>query len=322
VLEFSIGRTNEEFSHLRLRVTAETVDALQEVLEALIPLGCHPRRHDDARLEPAGDGFVPEDFYSTTHHRTQIRQAGRWIDVAEQRMDAVIVVAEGQAGCRKLRDIRAGERVVCGVDGIRVVPAFQERDRLGFAFMTNDVSTERRVEVSVARVVKMMREVKAEGGRIVMVAGPVVVHSGGAAYLARLVRSGWVDGLLAGNALAVAEFLQAHGKVDWVAYPGLPSHPQHALACRQTSGHGGMLAFSIKGGLPAAKRMLSKVRVFTLAESLGGVESLIEHPALMTHASLSPQRRAELGIGDGLIRLSAGIESTEDLLRDLESALA
>jgi cystathionine gamma-lyase len=126
----------------------------------------------------------------------------------------------------------------------------------------------------------------------------------------------------AGNALAVAEFLQAHGKVDWVAYPGLPSHPQHALACRQTSGHGGMLAFSIKGGLPAAKRMLSKVRVFTLAESLGGVESLIEHPALMTHASLSPQRRAELGIGDGLIRLSAGIESTEDLLRDLESALA
>ena len=196
VLEFSIGRTNEEFSHLRLRVTAETADGLREVLEALIPLGCHPRRHDDARLEPAGDGFVPEDFYSTTHHRTQIRQAGQW-------MDAVIVVTDGQAVCRTLRDIRAGELVVCGVAGIRVVPAFQERDRLGFAFMTNDVSTERRVEVSVARVVKMMREVKAEGGRIVMVAGPVVVHSGGAAHLARLVRSGWVDGLLAGNALAV-----------------------------------------------------------------------------------------------------------------------
>jgi lysine-ketoglutarate reductase/saccharopine dehydrogenase-like protein (TIGR00300 family) len=209
VLEFSIGRTNEEFSHLRLRVTAETVDALREVLEALIPLGCHARRHDDARLEPAGDGFVPEDFYSTTHHRTQIRQAGRWIDVAEQRMDAIIVVAEGQAVCRKLRDLRAGERVVCGVDGIRVVPVFQERDRLGFAFMTNDVSTERRVEVSVARVVKMMREVKAGGGRIVMVAGPVVVHSGGAPYLARLVRNGWVDGLLAGNALAVHDAEQA-----------------------------------------------------------------------------------------------------------------
>ena len=203
VLDFAIGRTNDEFSHLRLRVTADTAEGLRDVLEALIPLGCHPRRHDDARLAPAGDGFVPEDFYSTTNHQTQIRQDGRWIDVAHQRMDAVIAVADGRAVCRKLRDVRAGESVVCGVDGVRVVPAFQERDRLGFAFMTNDVSTERRVEVSVARVVKMMREVKADGGRIVMVAGPVVVHSGGGPHLARLVRQGWVDGLLAGNALAV-----------------------------------------------------------------------------------------------------------------------
>jgi len=203
VLDFSIGRTNDEFSHLRLRVTAETEDGLRDVLEALIPLGCHPRHHDDARVALAGDGFVPEDFYSTTNHQTQIRQGGRWLDVAEQRMDAVIVVADGRAVCRKLRDIRAGEAVVCGVAGIRVVPEFQERDRLGFAFMTNDVSTERRVDVSVARVVRMMRDVKANGGRIVMVAGPVVVHSGGGPHLARLVRQGWVDGLLAGNALAV-----------------------------------------------------------------------------------------------------------------------
>lgn len=123
------------------------------------------------------------------------------------------------------------------------------------------------------------------------------------------------------NALALAEFLEGHAAVASVAYPGLPSHPQHDLACRQTTGHGGMLAFSLKGGLPAAKKMLTKVQVFTLAESLGGVESLIEHPALMTHASLSAEKRAEVGIGDGLIRLSAGIESTEDLLRDLDTAL-
>ena len=123
------------------------------------------------------------------------------------------------------------------------------------------------------------------------------------------------------NALAVAEFLQGHRKVEWVAYPGLASHPQHELACRQTSGHGGMLAFSLNGGLPAAKALMSKVAVFTLAESLGGVESLIEHPGLMTHASLSAERRAEVGIGEGLIRLSVGIESTDDLLRDLDNAL-
>jgi lysine-ketoglutarate reductase/saccharopine dehydrogenase-like protein (TIGR00300 family) len=203
VLQFSIGRTNEEFSHLELRVSTDTAEGLRELLEELMPLGCHPRPRRAVRLEDAGEGWVPDDFYSTTNHRTQIHHGDRWIEVEQQRMDAVVVVGDGRAVCRKLRDVRRGERVVCGVDGIRVVPEFQERDRLGFAFMTNDVSTERRVEVSAARVVEMMRRVKADGGRIAVVAGPVVVHSGGSPYLGRLVRQGWVDALLAGNALAV-----------------------------------------------------------------------------------------------------------------------
>jgi len=124
------------------------------------------------------------------------------------------------------------------------------------------------------------------------------------------------------NAMAIAEWLQEHPAVEWVAYPGLASHPQHALACRQTSGHGGMLSLSLAGGLDAARRVLSRVRVFTLAESLGGVESLIEHPGLMTHASLSAEKQREVGITGGLLRLSVGIESRDDLLRDLEQALA
>ncbi len=124
------------------------------------------------------------------------------------------------------------------------------------------------------------------------------------------------------NAHAVARFLEAHPAVDWVAYPGLPSHPQHALACRQTSGHGGMLSFRVRGGLDAARRLLERVRVFSLAESLGGVESLIEHPALMTHASMPAEKRAALGIDDGLIRLSVGIETADDLLADLDQALS
>lgn len=124
------------------------------------------------------------------------------------------------------------------------------------------------------------------------------------------------------NAFAVARFLEAHPKIEWVAYPGLESHPQHALACRQTSGHGGMLAFRVRGGLPVARRLLENVRVFSLAESLGGVESLIEHPALMTHASMPVANRLALGIDDGLIRLSVGIETEADLLRDLDQALA
>ena len=203
VLDFTIGRTNEEFSHLELRVTTETREGLYELLEELMPLGCHARPQLEARLEEGGDGFVPDDFYSTTNHRTEIHHEGRWIEVEQQRMDTVVRVREGRAVCVKLRDVRRGDRVVCGVDGVRVAPEFQERDRLGFAFMTNDVSTERRVEVRAARVVQMMREVKTAGGRIVVVAGPVVVHSGGGGYLSQLVRQGWVDALLAGNALAV-----------------------------------------------------------------------------------------------------------------------
>ena len=124
------------------------------------------------------------------------------------------------------------------------------------------------------------------------------------------------------NAHAIAVMLEQHPGVSWVAYPGLASHPQHALACRQTSGHGGMLSFRVRGGLAAARRVLEAVRVFSLAESLGGVESLIEHPALMTHASMPVDKRLAIGIDDELIRLSVGIESEQDLLRDLEQALA
>lgn len=124
------------------------------------------------------------------------------------------------------------------------------------------------------------------------------------------------------NAQAVAAFLEAHPKAVRTLYPGLASHPQHALATRQMSGFGGMVTFEIAGGLAAAQRFLAALRIFTLAESLGGVESLVEHPALMTHASLPADQRAALGIGDGLLRLSVGIETQADLLEDLRQALA
>ncbi len=124
------------------------------------------------------------------------------------------------------------------------------------------------------------------------------------------------------NAFAVAEFLNAHPKVGQVLYPGLPDFPQHELACRQTSGHGGTLSFTIDAELAGVKRFLERVEIFTLAESLGGVESLIEHPAIMTHASIPLALREALGITDALVRVSVGIESSDDLLRDLDQALA
>lgn len=122
------------------------------------------------------------------------------------------------------------------------------------------------------------------------------------------------------NAIKVAEYLQSHKMVEKVLYPGLPSHPQHELAKKQMSGYGGMITFWIKGGLSSAQKFLENVKVFALAESLGGVESLIEHPAIMTHASVPADVRKTLGIDDSLVRLSVGIESADDLLWDLEQA--
>lgn len=122
------------------------------------------------------------------------------------------------------------------------------------------------------------------------------------------------------NAIQIANFLEKHPKVEKVIYPGLKSHPQHELAKKQMLGFGGMITFYIKGDLAAARKFLEKVEIFSLAESLGGVESLIEHPAIMTHASVPAEKRAELGISDTLIRLSVGIEDISDLIRDLENA--
>lgn len=126
----------------------------------------------------------------------------------------------------------------------------------------------------------------------------------------------------ASNAQAVAEFLEAHPKVERVHFPGLRSHPQHALARRQMHGFGGMVTAVLADGLAPAKRFLERVEIFALAESLGGVESLIEHPAIMTHASVPPELRAKIGIGDGLVRLSVGVEDADDLIADLDQALA
>ncbi|WP_312348797.1 cystathionine gamma-synthase [Stenotrophomonas acidaminiphila] len=124
------------------------------------------------------------------------------------------------------------------------------------------------------------------------------------------------------NALALAQWLETHPAVEKVIYPGLASHPQHALASAQMSGFGGIVSVVLKGGFEAAKRFCERTQLFTLAESLGGVESLVNHPAVMTHASIPPVRRQQLGISDALVRLSVGVEDVGDLRVDLKNALA
>ncbi|NDD64262.1 MAG: TIGR00300 family protein [Acidobacteria bacterium] len=214
VQDFSLGRTNEEFSRLRLRVIAPSRELLEKTLEELVELGCYQAQIRDVVLKPAPlDSVVPDDFYSTTNHRTIIRLAGSWVEVGNQRMDAVINVREDAGGmtatCRKLRDVRQGDQIVCGAQGIRIQPEFKARDRMGFAFMANEISSERRAETAVRKVAQLMRQIKAEGGRIVFVAGPVVIHTGGTSAFSQIIRKGYVDALLAGNAIAVHDIENA-----------------------------------------------------------------------------------------------------------------
>ena len=124
------------------------------------------------------------------------------------------------------------------------------------------------------------------------------------------------------SAQRIASYLESHDSIEKVIYPGLTSHPQHEIAKKQMNGFGGMISVVLKGGLTSATRFLERTNLFSLAESLGGVESLIEHPAIMTHASIPAEIREEIGISDGLVRLSVGIESIEDLLEDIDNALA
>jgi len=174
VLEFRIGRTNDEPSFVSMRVTAKAPPALTEVLEELIALGCRVARAEDAHLVAADrDGCAPEDFYSTTNQRTLVRRHGQWVEVRNQRMDALIVVRNSSAICRRLRDIKAGDSIVTGMKGIRVVPEAKERDRLAFAFMSSDISSERQVETAVGQTAALMQQARADGKKIVAVSGPV-----------------------------------------------------------------------------------------------------------------------------------------------------
>ena len=204
VEEFRVGRTNSEPSYLRLKVESMERATMDRLLQQLLGLGCSPVDSGDAQLRAVErDRCAPEDFYSTTNHRTLIRHLQQWIEVENQRMDALVVIAGGRAVCRRMRDLQAGDQVVVGMRGIRVVPESKERDRLAFAFMSNGISSERQVETAVRQTASLVEQSIEQGLKVVAVAGPVVVHTGGVHGLSQLIRSGFVNALLSGNALGV-----------------------------------------------------------------------------------------------------------------------
>jgi lysine-ketoglutarate reductase/saccharopine dehydrogenase-like protein (TIGR00300 family) len=204
--EIRVGRHKNESSFARLKIKAESEAKLNRILLALQDYGAELISRDDVATEPAPrEGALPNEFYSTTNLPTQVRLNGSWVDVSGTEMDLVIVVdrANKSAHMIPMADVHQGDPIVVGHDGIRVIPLQRSRDREVFSFMGSEVSSEKPKRLVIEEIAKQMHETRAHNGKILVVAGPAIVHSGAAPYLARIIRGGFVQALFGGNAIAV-----------------------------------------------------------------------------------------------------------------------
>ncbi len=219
VLNFDLGVQRQSTSSAEIRVSAPSHDVMEEVMSQLIELGAvAPVQEEcDANLEPViQSGVAPDDFYVSTIYPTEVRIKGEWVKVQNQRMDGAIAITQIDsqpiARCKILRDLEVGEQVVVGVEGIRTVHKPKTREQRSseeFSFMGAGVSSERRVELIVEQIAWELRQIRDQGGKVIVTAGPVVIHTGGSQHLARLIRQGYVQALLGGNAIAVHDIEQS-----------------------------------------------------------------------------------------------------------------
>jgi len=204
ITAFEIGQTNLEPSHLEFDLISKGEEQCAAITAKLVQLGCYEESASESVTKLAErEGAVPDDFYSTTNHRTEIFLGGRWQEVANQRMDGVVAITERGPECKLLREVKRGDRILCSSESVRVFPPARDREADIFSFMTGDVSSERSVDVAVDQIAEDLVEYREAGRKVIVVGGPVVVHTGGGPALAALIREGYVHGLLAGNALAV-----------------------------------------------------------------------------------------------------------------------
>lgn len=219
VLNFNLGEQRQSTSTAEVKVSAPSHGVMEEILAQLIDLGAVdlPQDERDAKLEPVQqNGVAPDDFYVTTIYPTEVRINGEWVRILNHRMDGAIAVVQTPQGpvarCKLLRDLELGESVVVDVAGIRTVRKTggrEQRSNQEFSFMSSGVSSERRVELVVEQVAWELRQIRDRGGKVVVTAGPVVIHTGGGEHLTRLIREGYVQGLLGGNAIAVHDMEQS-----------------------------------------------------------------------------------------------------------------
>jgi lysine-ketoglutarate reductase/saccharopine dehydrogenase-like protein (TIGR00300 family) len=211
ITSFDVGKTPEEVSQLEIELIVEDQSMMESLLSVLTPFGVFEKSVPSALLQPANKhSCAPETFYSSSNHRTEVYYKKKWHPVKNQRMDAALVFDSdsNSFSCVKLRDLEEGDLIVCGSDSVRVYPAGAEQKKPGelfdtFAFMTNSVSSERSVDSAVEKIAVQLKKLRETHGKTVVVCGPVVVHAGGADALASLIRKGYIQGFLGGNAVAV-----------------------------------------------------------------------------------------------------------------------
>ena len=236
IIEFEIGQTNDQESVLEIDVICETDERIQSLSSKLVRFGSYEKLTPEALFKIApGDKCVPEDFYSTTNHFTEIFFNRKWHQVTNQRMDAVIVLENERPVCVKLRDVKKGDKILCSSDCVRVFPPARERGLEDFGFMSGEVSSERSADFVVNKLAAELLKMREKKEKTIVVAGPVVVHSGGSRAFSTLVREGFFSGMLSGNALAVHDmesvfFGTSLGICQKTGRPANEGHKNHMRA--------------------------------------------------------------------------------------------
>jgi lysine-ketoglutarate reductase/saccharopine dehydrogenase-like protein (TIGR00300 family) len=263
VLKFNLGAQRQSTSSAEVRISAPSHQVMEEIISQLIDLGAMdlPQDERDAKLEPVVQaGVAPDDFYVSTIYPTEVRVNGQWLKVENQRMDGAIAIVQTPTGlvarCKLLRDLDIGEQVVVDVFGIRTIRKLESREQRNaqeFSFMSSGVSSERRVELVVEQVAWELRKIRDAGGKVVVTAGPVVIHTGGGEHLARLIREGYIQGLLAGNAIAVHDIEQnimgTSLGMDMKRGVAVRGGHRHHLKVINTVRRYGSIAQSVKAGI-------------------------------------------------------------------------
>jgi lysine-ketoglutarate reductase/saccharopine dehydrogenase-like protein (TIGR00300 family) len=251
--KFEVGRHNEEPSHVRMLIKASDPETLQSLVAVLRRHGAQLIHEHDVTVVPAPiDGAFPDGFYSTTNLRTSVRLNGKWLEVQGPEMDCGIRIEGNTASTVPMNDVRAGDLFVVGREGVRMQPLERERKKAAFEFMGSDVSSEKPKALAIDEIAKYIRQVKERGGKVLLVAGPAVIHTGAAKSLAGLIRGGWIDVLFSGNALATHDLEAALYGTSLGIYldKGLPAeggHEHHLRAINTIRLAGGIKAAVEKG---------------------------------------------------------------------------